>query len=244
MTSGIFLVLGLAVLPAVANFTGGLLAEWFRPSSLTLNRALHAATGIILAVVAIEVMPQALGAAPAWVLALAFMLGGGTYLAVEAAVERWQAARATSAGAGAWMIYVAVVTDLVGDGLLIGAGSAVSDAMALVLALGQTLADVPEGFAVIANFRDKGVGRGRRLLLSASFVVPVVGAAVLAYFILRWQSDAVKMAALVYVAGLYALAAVEDMLREAHATSEDTRWSAISFLAGFALFLVLSAELK
>ena len=52
------------------------------------------------------------------------------------------------------------------------------------------------------------------------------------------------MTVLVYVAGLYALAAVEDMLREAHATSEDTRWSAISFLAGFALFLVLSAGIK
>jgi ZIP family zinc transporter len=116
--------------------------------------------------------------------------------------------------------------------------------MALVLALGQTLADVPEGFAVIANFRDKGVARGRRLLLSASFVVPVVGAAVLAYFILLGQRDAVKMAALVYVAGLYALVAVEDMLREAHTTSDDTRWPAISFLAGLALFLVLSAGVK
>jgi ZIP family zinc transporter len=52
------------------------------------------------------------------------------------------------------------------------------------------------------------------------------------------------MTVLVYVAGLYVLAAVEDMLREAHTTSEDTRWSAISFLAGFALFLVLSAGVK
>jgi ZIP family zinc transporter len=157
MINGMLLVLGLSLLPALANFTGGLLAEWLRPSPRTLNRALHAATGIILAVVAIEVMPQALGVAPAWVLALAFMLGGGTYLAVEAAVERWQAAKTTSAGVGTWMVYVAVATDLAGDGLLIGAGSAVSDAMALVLALGQTLADVPEGFAVIANFRDKGL---------------------------------------------------------------------------------------
>ena len=58
------------------------------------------------------------------------------------------------------------------------------------------------------------------------------------------RSEAVQMAGLVFVAGLYTLAAVEDMLREAHESAEDTRWSAISFLAGFALFLILSGIFK
>ena len=141
------------------------------------------------------------------------------------------------------MVYVAVATDLVGDGLLIGAGSAVSSQMALLLALGQVLADIPEGFSVIANFREKGVKRVKRPLLSASFALPVLGGAALAYFALRGQGEAIKMSALVFVAGLYSLAAVEDMLREAHESAEDSRWSAISFLAGFALFLVVSGGL-
>jgi ZIP family zinc transporter len=51
------------------------------------------------------------------------------------------------------------------------------------------------------------------------------------------------MAALVFVAGLYTLAAVEDMMAEAHESAEDSRWSAISFLGGFALFLVVSGGL-
>lgn len=239
----ILTVLGLALLPAAGNFAGGLAADFLRPSAKTLNRALHAAAGIILAVVAVEVMPEALQRASAWLLAGAFLAGGTAYLAVEAAVEKWQHRKERSAGAGAWMVYVAVSADLVGDGLLIGAGSAVSIELALLLAIGQVLADVPEGFAVIANFRNKGVGRARRLLLSASFVIPVVGAAVLAYFGLRGQADAIKMAALVFVAGLYSLAAFEDMLAEAHESADDTRWSALSFLAGFALFLVVSAGL-
>jgi ZIP family zinc transporter len=45
------------------------------------------------------------------------------------------------------------------------------------------------------------------------------------------------------VAGLYTLAAVEDMLEEAHESNEDTQWSAISFLVGFALFLLVSGGL-
>lgn len=102
------------------------------------------------------------------------------------------------------------------------------------------LADIPEGFAVIANFQAKGVGRLKRILISASFAVPVIGTAVAAYFALRDQDEALKMTALVFVAGLYTLAAVEDMLREAHETDADSRWSAISFLFGFALFLLVS----
>ncbi len=237
------IVIGLALLPALGNFGGGLLAEWLRPSQKTLNRALHAAAGIVLAVIAVEVMPEALRETSAWLLAGAFLAGGGAYLLVEAGVERWQRNQEASAGAGAWMVYVAVATDLMGDGLLIGAGSAISSQVGLVLALGQVLADIPEGFAVIANFRAKGVGRARRLLISASFAAPVVVAAVLAFFLLRGQGEPLQMAALVFVAGLYTLAAVEDMLREAHESAEDSRWSAISFLAGFALFLVVSGGL-
>ena len=243
MNGGLLSILALALLPAAGNFGGGLLAEWLRPSQSAVNRALHAAAGIILAVIAVEVMPEALKAAPAWTLALSFLAGGGLYLLVEALIERWQKMKGSGAGAGAWMVYVAVATDLFGDGLLIGAGSAVSTQMGLLLALGQVLADIPEGFSVIANFRDKGVPRTRRILLSASFVLPVVGAAVLAWLVLRAQGEAVKMNALVFVAGLYTLAAVEDMLREAHQSAEDSRWSAVSFLAGFALFLVISGGL-
>jgi ZIP family zinc transporter len=240
MSDGILIVLGLALLPALGNLAGGLLAEWRDPSQQMLNRALHAATGSILAVIAVEVMPAALGVAAAWLLALAFLAGGGTYLLVQFGIEGLQQTQQGGVGAGAWMVYVAVATDLIGDGLLIGAGSAVSSQTALMLALGKVLADVPEGFAVIANFRDKGVSRVKRLLLSASFGAPVLSAAVFAYFALRSQSEALKMAALVFVAGLYTLPAIEEMLREAHETADDSRWSAISFLAGFALFLLLS----
>ena len=177
-------------------------------------------------------------------LAVAFVGGGLLYLLIEAGMYRWQHNRPEGAGAHAWMVYVAVSADLIGDGLLIGAGSAVSSQLALLLALGQVLADIPEGFSVLANFRNKGVARGRRLLLSASFVIPVVSGALLAYFLLRDQPEIVKYTAMVFVAGLYSLAAVEDMLGEAHESADDTRWSAISFLLGYALFLLVSGGLS
>lgn len=242
MNGDLLMVIGLAFLPALGNFGGGLLAEWLCPSKALLNYALHMVSGITIAVVAVEVMPEVLTAAPAWLLGLAFLAGGSAYLLIEGWVKR-RASEQSGVGSNAWMVYAAVATDLMGDGLLIGVGAIVSSRMALLLALGQVLADIPEGFATAANFRDKGMPRAQRLLLSASFTLSVVGAAVLAYFTLRGQSESLQVAGLAFVAGIYLLAAIEDMLSEAHKSSGDTRWSAVYFLAGFVLFLVVSESL-
>lgn len=57
------------------------------------------------------------------------------------------------------MIFVAVSVDLFSDGLMIGTGSSISLTMALTLALGQAMADVPEGYATIADMKDNGIPR-------------------------------------------------------------------------------------
>ena len=235
--SQLWQVLALACLPALGNFAGGVFAEFVRTTPRLLNISLHAAAGIMIAVVAVEIMPEALGTVQSWVIALAFLLGGGAYLLIETVVDRLQGG---DERAGMWMIYIAVSIDLFSDGLLIGAGSAVSFGLAVVLAIGQVMADIPEGFATIANFREKGVSRTRRLMLSASFAAPVLLAALLGYFLLRGQSDTVKLSALVFTAGLLTVAAVEEMIREAHESAADTRASVFAFAGGFALFTLVS----
>lgn len=239
------IVLGLALLPALGNFAGGLLAEFLQTSKRNLNRALHAAAGIVLAIVAIDLMPKALENTSAWIIALAFALGGLAYIALEAAIERLQKRGADGSGSTTlWMLYAAVATDLFSDGLMIGAGSTVSSNMALILALGQVLADIPEGFATIVNFKDKNIPRRWRSWLSASFALPVLIATTLAYSLLRGQSNALKMAGLVFTAGLLTVAAVEDMISEAHESIEDTRLSVLIFIGGFVLFTLVSAGLE
>lgn len=142
-----------------------------------------------------------------------------------------------------WMIYTAVATDLFGDGLLIGAGSAVAGGLGLVLAVGQVLADVPEGAASNFTFRANDVDRRRRLLLSASFVLPAIAGAAISYLLLRGQPASVQIAALVATAGLFSVAAFEDMITEAHDAAQDTRTSTAALLAGFCLFVLVSAGL-
>lgn len=238
-------VILLALLPAAGNFSGGVVAEFVKTSRRTLSLALHLAAGIVFGVIAIELAPRAFEGAPTWMAAAGFFAGGMTYLLLEAVIgrivgeknETLPLSAATSAEAsGGWMIYAAVAVDLFSDGLLIGTGSTLSFQLALLLALGQVTADVPEGFATIANFKDKGVPRGRRLLLSASFALPILAGALLSYFVLRNVAESIQLTALAFTAGLLLVAASEEIIGEAHEATEDSRWSVLAIVGGFVLF--------
>ncbi len=61
------------MLPAGANFLGGVLAEIVPVSDRTLALALHAAAGVVLGVVAVELLPEALHQEPEWVIIAAFV---------------------------------------------------------------------------------------------------------------------------------------------------------------------------
>nr|WP_206203053.1 peptidoglycan-binding protein [Thioalkalivibrio sp. XN8] len=237
-------VLLVALLPAAGNFLGGMIADTTRAPPRVLNWALHAAAGIIIAIVAVELVPAARGVLAGWWIALAFVAGGGAYIAVNSAVKRLQSSSAADERRRMWMIYAAIAVDLVSDGIMIGTGAAVSLQLAVVLAAGQVLADVPEGYAAMANFRDKGVPRKTRILLSASFFIFVLGATLVAYLLLRHAPDSWQAAGLVFAGALLLVAAVEDMLEEAHETREDTRGSVLAFVGGFALFVLVSAGLE
>lgn len=231
-------VLLLSLLPFAGNFAGSLMSELVPQSAAWRNRALHAAVGIVFAVVAIEIMPEALEVLLGWQIALAFLAGGCVYLLAQTVIER-----RAGTGSRMWMIYLAVATDLFGDGLLIGSGSAVAASLGLTLAIGQVLADIPEGAATMSTFEANDVARRRRLLLAASLVVPVVLGAALAYLTLRNASETAQMAALVATSGLFAVAVFEDMITEAHEAAEDTRTSTLALLGGFALFAFVSTGL-
>jgi|TARA_B100002003_G_C14035461_1_gene498988 ZIP family zinc transporter len=241
MSTELYTVIILALLPAVGNLVGGLVAEWIPMSKKLINYSLHIASGIIISLVAVEVFPNSLGKAPTWKLSMAFLIGGLFYLFIKSIIAKWQENMEGGEGTGAWMVYIAVVFDLIGDGLLIGAASVISFELAILLALAQVAAGIPTGFATIANFKDKGTSTLKRLLLSASFVIPILLAALFSYFILKEQNESVQVSGLVFVAGIYVIAAVEDLIGEGHEAYEDNKLSAVYFLIGFVLFMVASS---
>ena len=244
--SGYWTAMLLALMPAGGNFLGGVLAEFLRVSQRTLSFALHAAAGILFAVIGIELMPQALEGATPWVMLLLFTLGGLAAIGVDRAIGLVQTRAACRAGgdveASPWGIYFGVAVDLFSDGVIIGTGSIIDPALGLLLALGQVPADVPEGFATIATFKNKGVPRAKRLLLAASFALPILVGTTIGYWAVRGQPDAVKFGLLAFTAGILLTVAVEEIVVEAH-QEEDSRWASLFLIGGFALFALLTAYL-
>lgn len=240
--NNLWLVIGLALLPGLGNLAGGMVAEFVRTTPRLLNLALHAASGIVIGVVAIEIMPAALQNLAGWWIALAFAAGGLVYVGLEGLVEGKPQNK--PGGSAMWMIYIAVAIDLSGDGVMIGSGTAVSPSLAVVLAAGQLLADLPEGYSVVANLREKNVSRAKRIGVSVSFPLYCLAAALIAWFLLRDATDAAKYVALSFVAGLLTLAAVEDIMNEAHEAAGDTRTSSVAVVGGFTLFALVSTGLE
>jgi ZIP family zinc transporter len=238
--SQFMLVLGFAALPALANFAGGGLAEIFRVSGRGLSLALHLAAGIVLAVVGLELMPEALKADPPWVPLLAFVAGGAVFIGLDRTVHY---IRGRSGGegehAGALGIFGGVSMDLFSDGVMIGTGTVVDPALGLLLALGQMPADVPEGFAAVATMRKAGIPRRRRLLLIASLAVPVLFGAALGFLALRGAPELITLSVLALTGGALSAVVVEEMVSEAH-EGETSSVGPIFLTSGFALFAAIS----
>jgi hypothetical protein len=138
----------------LGNFAGGLLAEAFSISQRTLSLALHAAAGIVLAVLGVELMPQALKADPPWLVVLAFVAGGGFFILLDHFIDLIRSRLGNAEPSAApFAIFAGTAVDLFSDGIMIGTGSNISLGLGLLLALGQVPADVPEGFATIVAFK-------------------------------------------------------------------------------------------
>ncbi|MDX2377598.1 ZIP family metal transporter [Microbacterium sp. LRZ72] len=237
------LVLAFAALPAVGNLLGGVTAEVFRASDRTLSLALHLAAGIVLAVVGLELMPEALQAGQPWIPIVAFAAGGLAFLGIAQGI-RYVRARSGNHGTntGPSAIYAGVALDLFSDGIMIGTGSVLNPALGLLLAVGQVPADFPEGFAAVATLRSAGVARRTRILMSLSFALPILLGATLGYFALRNAPEVITLSVLALTGGVLTSVVVEEMITEAHET-KTSRLEPIFLTAGFALFALISAYL-
>jgi len=237
-------VLGFAALPALGNFAGGVLAEFIVASDRALSLALHAATGVVVAVISLELIPESLRVDAPLMTVFSFVAGGLFFIAVDQVTQlvKTRFGSGEDVDVGAWMIFLGVAVDLFTDGVMIGTGSTIATGLGLLLALGQVPADVPEGLATIIAFKRQGIPRRRRFQIAAAFAIPVFLGATIGYWLMRGQSELVKMALLTFTAGILTTLVVEEIIPEAHQDGE-ARFATLLFLGGFALFGLLSAFL-
>jgi zinc transporter, ZIP family len=232
------LVLAIALLPVLGNLVGSLLAESLRTPRWLIGAALHAAAGIAIGVVSIQLMPRILGSTPTVLLFGGFVAGALLSLGLSRAIRSpVPGARGT---AGAWMVWMAVCADLIGDGVMTGVGSTVTSGLGFLIALSQSVANIPGGFAATANLRDDGVERRWRIATAGLLVLPVLASAGLGFWLLQDSAPSVQNAALAVIVGVLLVTTVEDIVPEGDAP-QPKRWiSTMSFAAGFVLVGLVS----
>lgn len=238
------MVLAFAAIPAAGNFAGALLAERVVLSHRLLSLALHAAMGVMFAVIAVELMPQTLRIVDSpWVVLGGFAAGGVFFLLFDATTDFVRARmRGIRNPSHSRPLYLATALDLLGDGVMIGAAATLDPKLSLLLALGQVPADVPEGFALNATFRRQGVKRANRLLGFAGLGLVILVGAATSYFLLRGAPPWMTAAVLAFTAGALAILLVEEISPQAHASHDEPepRMAGLVFLGGFTLFFLLS----
>jgi len=119
-------ILGLTLIPVPATVLGGAITVFRVPSDKTRSLVQHFAAGVIMAVVAGELLPEMTREhRPVGVL-IGFMLGVALMLGVKALTERIER-RNEQTGGGKAELLIAVGVDLFLDGLLIGVGFAAGE---------------------------------------------------------------------------------------------------------------------
>ncbi len=229
-----------AILPAIGIIVGSLLAESIRTPKWLIGASLHATAGIAIALVSVNIMPRLLGVTPMWLIIVSFLVGACISVLIASFWGTFRH-RSRAGSISAWMVCMAVATDLVSDGLMVGAGTAVGAQLGFLFAATQSIANIPGGFAATANLRDDKVPKTRRLALSASMLVPALLSAAIGFYGLRDASSLVHGSVLAAFAGILLLATIEDVIPQGDEPNPPRWVSTAAFAFGFAGLALLSS---
>jgi ZIP family zinc transporter len=220
-------------IPAVVALGGGLLASVWKPSHDTRSLIQHFAAGVVLAALAVELLPDIANEhAPGPVLAGAFALGSLFMYGLKLWTLRLERqAEAAGAGASNTGLLLATFIDVATDGFIIGAGFAAGGETGTILALGLSVELLFLGLALVSE-----ANAGWRIVaISGALGGTVLSFALIGNFLLTGASHAVIGGALAFSAAALLYLVTEELLMEAH-TVEEKPFSTLVLFAGFLAF--------
>jgi len=225
-------VVGSALAAAVMVATAAI-AGRFLPSPATHSAMQHLAAGVICAVVAGELVPNAMKTGRAVELSVGFLAGLVLMLSAKAIAERLSGER-NRAG-----ILIAVGLDVTIDGLLIGVAFALGTATGGLFVLAFTLEFVAVGL-VIGAAGERSISRS--IGTAAIVAAPVVPAAAVGESLLSPMSLSVEAGLMGFATSICLYLVIEELMREAHAVKEHplANWL---FFSGFLGLLLLQMRI-
>lgn len=223
-------------IPALIALLGGVLASVWSPSHQARSLIQHFAAGVVLAALAVELLPEIEREhASGWVLTGSFALGSLFMYGMKLwtlRLEHQAAASTVTAIQGLSMgLLIATFIDVATDGFIIGAGFAAGGSTGTVLALGLSVELLFLGLALAS---EATVG-WRIIAISAALGCTVLVFSLLGSYLLAGASGTVIGGALAFSAAALLYLVTDELLVEAHEV-EEKPISTLVLFAGFLAF--------
>lgn len=221
-------------IPALVALGGGVLASIWSPSHQMRSLIQHFAAGVVLAALAVELLPE-IGRehAPGLVLVGSFALGSLFMYGLKLWTLRLEH-RATAAGTAAGLstgLLLATFIDVATDGFIIGAGFAAGGETGTILALGLSVELLFLGLALASE----ATAGWRIVAISGALGGTVLAFSLLGNVLLAGASHAVIGGALAFSAAALLYLVTEELLMEAHEVQEKPISTLVLF-GGFLAF--------
>jgi zinc transporter, ZIP family len=231
-----------AILPYVylatgAGIAGGVIASFWNPSDKARSAIQHFAAGVVIAVVASEVIPEAERAGTALGALGGFAAGGALMIGTKWFVLRFEK-KEKYKGKLALGLAVAAAIDTLLDGAMISAGFITGHRLGFLLAVALALELFFLTLSVGAEFHKKTSRRRHQYLVTAGISLMIPVGAFAAYFLLQDASPSVIATVLAFGAAALIYLIAEELLVETILPEEDLFSTAMLF-TGFLVLLAL-----
>lgn len=222
------------LIPALVALFGGILASVWKPSHNTRSLIQHFAAGVVLAALAVELLPE-IGRehAPGLVIAGSFALGSLFMYGLKLWTIRLEhQAKSSGEVAGLGMgLLLATFIDVATDGFIIGAGFAAGGETGTILALGLSVELLFLGLALTSET----LAGWRIVAVSGALGITVLSFSLLGSYLLAGASKAMIGGALAFSAAALLYLVTEELLIEAHEV-EEKPISTLVLFGGFLAF--------
>ncbi|MBS1175511.1 MAG: hypothetical protein H6R05_1642 [Burkholderiaceae bacterium] len=225
--------IAIMLIPAIVVALSGVLALIWHPSHHARSLIQHFAAGVVIAVLAVEVLPELTREhAPNWVLIASFAFGVFLMYVMKIWSEHLEAKSAASGSEGMNIGLISTVfIDAAVDGLIIGAGFAASKETGFILAIGLSVEMLFLGLSLVSNTM-----KGWRIVgLTTLLGIDMIASILLGNYFLTGASTAVISAILAFGVAALLYLVTEELLIEAHTVQENPT-SVLWLFSGFLMF--------
>ena len=229
-----------ALIPFATFTCGGMVAALRHPSETLRSVVQHFTSGVVFAVVAVDILPDISKSHQAMQVSIGFCAGVIVMLLLRAYAEKVEEQQQQTQQMGLpFALLGAVAIDTVVDGFLIGVSFAAGEQTGQFLTIALGLEMFSLGLALSTSLVHAGVKWHKNFLIIVLLATVVVISSVSSHAIIHAMPTlsiplllAFGLAALLYLV-------TEELLHEAHQLP-DNAYITATFFMGFLLFLILS----